>query len=124
MPPPEPNLPDEAAAWAEVLAAWQDEERHRAYLARFPDLEGLAAAGQRYREALAARPDDPVAARFRDEVVKRATALGLAAMPRIGPPREAPRGLVRALVFLAAVVLGAALVYVITRIGLFAGAAP
>jgi hypothetical protein len=76
---------DEARAWAEVLAAWQDEAVHRAFLARFADLEGLARAGVRYREALAARPDDPVARRWRDEVVKRATVAGLASIPRAAP---------------------------------------
>jgi antibiotic biosynthesis monooxygenase (ABM) superfamily enzyme len=79
----------EAAAWAEVEAAWTDEARHRAYLARFHDLEGLAAAGGRYRAALAARPGDPIAARFRDEVVRRAVAHGLASLPR--SPQEHPR---------------------------------
>ncbi len=72
----------EAQAWAEVARAWDDEERHLAYLARFRDLEGLAVAGGRYREVLEARPQDAVALRWRDEVVKRATAAGLASVPR------------------------------------------
>ncbi len=72
----------EAEAWAELTRAWLDEERHRAYLDRFGDLEGLALAGSRYRDALRARPDDPVALRFRDEILRRATAQGLAALPR------------------------------------------
>ncbi len=82
--PPEPEAAEEAA-WAEVLAGWDDEARHRAYLARFRDLEGLATAGRRYREALDARPGDPVAARFRDEVLKRAVVHGLASLPRESP---------------------------------------
>src|SRR5512134_4035453 len=64
-PAPAPDDGGEGAAWAEVEANWEDEARHRAYLARFQDLEGLAAAGGRYRAALAARPGDAVAARFR-----------------------------------------------------------
>lgn len=76
----------EAEAWAAVLAAWEDEAAHRAYLARFADLEGLAVAGRRYRAVLAARPADAVAARWRDEVVKRATVAGLALLPRTRPP--------------------------------------
>jgi Zn-dependent protease len=76
---------DEARAWAEVRAAWQDEAVHRAFLARFADLDGLARAGGRYREALAERPGDPVALRWRDEVLKRATVAGLAALPREAP---------------------------------------
>src|SRR5512145_2382269 len=76
---------DEARAWAEVLAAWEDEAAHRAFLGRFQDLDGLARAGGRYRDALAERPDDAVARRWRDEVVKRATVAGLAAIPREAP---------------------------------------
>lgn len=101
----------EAAAWAEVVAAWNDEERHRAYLARFDDLEGLAAAGGRYRDALAARPGDPVASRFRDEVVRRAVARGLASLPREPAPDRRARLAVRvaAGAVLAALLLAAAL---------------
>src|SRR5512140_636984 len=90
-PAPEPSEAEvaEAAAWAEVASGWEDEARHRAYLARFQDLEGLATAGRRYRDVLAVRPDDPIAARFRDEVLKRAIAHGLASLPRQAP--ELPR---------------------------------
>lgn len=86
--PPEVEAAEaaEASAWAEVLAGWDDDARHRAYLARFRDLDGLAAAGRRYRDALAARPHDPVAARWRDEVLRRAVAHGLASLPRAAPP--------------------------------------
>ncbi len=85
-PAPEPDaVAADAAAWAEVLAGWEDEARHRAYLARHQDLEGLATAGRRYRDVLAARPGDAVAARFRDEVLKRAVAHGLASLPREAP---------------------------------------
>jgi hypothetical protein len=83
---PEAAAPDpEPEAWARVVASWDDEAVHGAYLARFGDLEGLAIAGGRYRAVLDARPDDPVARRFRDEVVKRATVAGLAQLPRTRP---------------------------------------
>ncbi len=94
----------EAAAWAGVVAAWNDEARHRAYLARFDDLAGLAVAGGRYRAALAARPRDPVAARFRDEVLRRAVAHGLASLPRTEP--ELPRAKLAVRVAAGAVVAG------------------
>jgi hypothetical protein len=74
---------DEAKAWAEVLGRWEDEAAHRAFLDRFRDLEGLARAGGRYRDVLTDRPADPVALRWRDEVVRRATVAGLASLPRI-----------------------------------------
>lgn len=73
---------DEASAWAEVLGRWEDDAAHRAFLDRFRDLEGLARAGGLYRDVLAARPGDPVALRWRDEVLRRATAAGLASLPR------------------------------------------
>jgi hypothetical protein len=72
----------EEEAWARVVAAWADEAEQRRYLDRFDDLEGLRVAGKRYRDVLAERPDDQVAARMRDEVLKRATVHGLAALPR------------------------------------------
>jgi hypothetical protein len=83
----------EEAAWADLGLRWDDAEAHRGYLSRFPDLEGLARAGARYRAVLSERPDDPAALAGRDEVVRRATVLGLAAMPRTAPPpRSSPWG--------------------------------
>lgn len=76
----------EAAAWAEVEARWGEPEAHRAYLARCADLEGMAVAGGRYRAVLAARPGDAVALSMKAEVLKRATVLGLAMLPRTPPP--------------------------------------
>jgi hypothetical protein len=76
----------EEEAWAAVLAAWGDEAAHRAYLARFADIEGLAVAGGRYKGVLDARPDDAMALRMRGEVLKKATVYGLAALPRTPPP--------------------------------------
>jgi hypothetical protein len=84
-----PVAVDEAEAWAEVLLAWDDEARHRAYLARFSDLDGLTVAGRRYRAVLDARPGDPIAERFRAEIVKRATVAGLAQLPRAKLPAYA-----------------------------------
>lgn len=118
------NVLAEEAAWAEVLEAWDDEARHRAYLDAFPDLEGLALAGRRYREVLAARPGDPLAARFRDEVVRRAVVQGLVSLPRTVPPAERPRTFVRWLVFVAAAGLGAALWYAVQKLGGLVGAHP
>jgi len=102
--PVAPDDPGEDAAWAEVRARWTDPLAHRAYLARFTGLEGLARAGARYRAALLAAPDDPVAAAGRDEVLRKATLLGLAAIPRtVAPVPTSPwvkRGVVAALVLL------------------------
>ena len=93
----------EEDAWREVVTRWEDEEAHRGYLASFADLEGLAAAGRRYRAVLEARPGDPVAARWRDEIVKRAMVQGLAQLPRTAAPRALPP---RARRLLVAVVVG------------------
>jgi hypothetical protein len=83
-----PEAVDEAAAWAEVERRWAEPEAHRAYLDRFPDLDGLAAAGRRYRAVLEVRPTDPRAQEMKGEVLKRATIVGLALMPRTTPPRR------------------------------------
>jgi hypothetical protein len=116
MSPPEqsPTAPrdeEEAAAWQAVVSAWEDEAAHRAYLGRFADLDGLARAGGRYRAVLAERPDDPLARRFRDEIVKRATAAGLAMLPRTAPPRtrDVPRWVKGAAIGLLATLLAIAL---------------
>jgi hypothetical protein len=116
--------PDDAAAWAVVLAGWDDDARHRAYLDRFTDLDGLASAGRRYRDALAARPGDPIAARFRDEVLRRAVAHGLASLPRTEPELPRARLAIRiaAGVVIAGLLLAAALM--IARLVPLAGAAP
>lgn len=99
---------DEARAWAELLGRWDDEGAHRAFLDRFRDLDGLARAGGLYRDVLAARPDDAVARRWRDEVVRRATVAGLASLPRSTPGvAQAPRWVRPALVAL----LGAAIAF-------------
>lgn len=104
-----PADPSEEAAWAELRARWGDPEAHRVFLARFADLEGLARAGARYRAVLAERPGDPEAARGRDEVLRRATVVGLASMPRPAPPPAASpwmrRGVIATLVLGAAAVL-------------------
>jgi len=92
------TLEDEEREWGRVLSRWDEEEAHRAWLANFTDIEGLARAGQRYRDALAARPGDPVAIRWRDEVVKRATVQGLASLPRTPPIGARPRWLTITLV--------------------------
>jgi len=102
---PAPGAPSEEEAWSLVLASWGDEAAHRAYLARFADLEGFALAGGRYRAVLAERPQDAMALRMRAELLRRATALGLASLPRTAR-HEAPRW-VRRLILLAAVLIGA-----------------
>ncbi len=71
--PAAPADPAEEVAWAELRARWADPEAHRAFLSRFADMEGLARAGARYRVVLSERPDDAVAIRGRDEVLRRAT---------------------------------------------------
>ncbi|BDG03476.1 hypothetical protein [Anaeromyxobacter oryzae] len=101
----------EPEAWARVLAAWEDDAAHHAYLARFGDLEGLAVAGGRYRAVLAERPGDPVALRYRDEVVKRATVAGLAQLPRTRPRPPIPRAAQVLLVWLLVAAAAAAVVY-------------
>jgi hypothetical protein len=93
---------DESQAWDEVRSRWSDPAAHQAYLARFPDLDGLTTAGRRYRDALAARPGDTMALAMKAEVVKRATVVGLAMLPRTAPPRLATSGWRRVALFATA----------------------
>lgn len=118
------NAAAEEAAWAEVLLAWDDEARHRAYLARFTDLDGLALAGRRYRDVLAARPGDPVASRFRDEVVKRAMVQGLVSVPRAAPPAERKRAIGWGLLAAGGLALMAGIWWYVDRLRVLVGAAP
>jgi hypothetical protein len=124
MEPEVAERPGEAEAWADVLAGWDDDARHRAYLARFTDLDGLALAGRRYRDVLAERPADAVAQRWRDEVVKRATVAGLAALPRTRPASDAPRWLKPLAVVLLVVLVAAAFAAVVRAFDLFSRGRP
>jgi hypothetical protein len=110
------------AAWAEVRARWGDEDAHRAFLERFPDLEGLAEAGRLYKGALDAAPADPVAARWRDEIVKRATAVALSQLPRTRPPRQLSPGLRRFLLLALASTAVSAAVWLFLRLARGGGA--
>ncbi|HSM94377.1 MAG TPA: hypothetical protein VLT47_15995 [Anaeromyxobacteraceae bacterium] len=96
---------EEERGWETLRQRWDDDGAHRAWLAGFTDLEGLARAGQRYRAALEADPADRIAARWRDEVVKRATVAGLASLPRTAPAPPIPRWVRRT----GAAILGALL---------------
>lgn len=119
---PAPSDPSEEEAWSLVLASWGDEATHRAYLARFTDLEGLALAGARYRAVLAERPQDPAALRMREELLRRATVVGLASLPRTRR-RELPVA-VKRLVQAAVVVFAAILVWAVYRLVVVLGARP
>lgn len=102
-----PEAAEADAAWARVVAAWGDESAHRAYVAGLADLDALADAGRRYRAVLASRPGDVVALRALGDVVQRATAQGLASLPRTTPPRRLSPLARRLLVALLAFVLAA-----------------
>lgn len=108
--------PEEEAAWAEVQARWEEPEIHQAYLARFSDLPGLAAAGARYKAALDLKPGDPVAQRGRDEVVRRATVIALAQMPRTKPPAQLSPGLRRLLLVVVSAAMAGAVAWILTRL--------
>lgn len=114
----------EDEAWAAVTARWQEEDAHRAYLAAHADLDGLAEAGRRYRAALERDPADAVALRWRDEVVRRATAIALAQLPRTKPAPERT-GMRRGVVAALALMIVGGLAYAALRLAaLSTGAAP
>jgi hypothetical protein len=114
--PTAPAAPDHDAAWAGLRARWDEPAAHRAFLSGCADLEALARAGARYRAALQERPDDAIAAAGRDEVLRKATVLGLASVPRTAPPAPVSpwvkRGLLAALaVFLVGAVTWTAIAF-------------
>jgi hypothetical protein len=119
--PEEARPADDDAAWTEVASRWDDDEAHRTYLARFTDLEGLAEAGRRYRSALETRPGDPVAIRWREEILKRAAARALAALPRVSPADPRARWVRYAGVALVGALLGLAAWLALTFLRLGAG---
>lgn len=112
------------ARWAEVRARWGDEAAHRAFVDRYPDLAGLAEAGRRYKAILDAEPQDLVAARWRDEIVKRATVVALSQLPRTKPPRRVSPGLRRFLLLAIASGTVSAVVWLFLRFTRAAGGAP
>lgn len=115
-PEPADEAAGEAEAWAEVTARWGEVDAHHAYLARWPDLDGLAAAGARYRAVLADRPRDEMALAMRAEILKRATVVGLATLPRTAPPGEASGRWKRVALILLAAWLGAAAAYLVWKL--------
>ncbi len=67
--PPPAWLPE---AWKQLLRSWGDERAHTLIRTRALETSGLADVGRLYRVRLAARPDDPIAAHGRDEVLRLA----------------------------------------------------
>lgn len=61
------------ALWAEAKAAWQDDEKHDAFLKHCSAGGLLAVAGRRYRERLDETPGDAVATRMQERVLSMAT---------------------------------------------------
>lgn len=119
MHPPDAEDPrSDDEAWAEVVRRWADDDAHRDFLSRRPDLQGLAAAGRRYKAVLDLHPADAVAQRWRDEVLRRATTLAFAQLPRTSPPAVSPT-LRRALIAGAVLLLVIAVAWVGLRLTLF-----
>lgn len=72
-------------AWGRVLAAWEDADAHKRFLA-LADLQGrLAFAGQRYRAVRETQPER------REEAAARIEQLLARAMVRMQTLREPPR---------------------------------
>jgi hypothetical protein len=112
LPPDAAPVPEEEA-WGEVLRAWDDEAAHQRYLARFQSLETLSVAGGRYKAVLAEKPGDAMAERMRAEVLRKATAYGLALLPRT--PAEASRN-ARYLRIAVGLLAGIAVVWILAEV--------
>lgn len=109
-------------AWADLAGRWEDRAAHRALLAACPDLESLAEAGRRYRAVLVDRPADAVALEMKQEILKRATVIGLSQLPRTRLPNLQAGVWPRRLLLGASMVLATILSWLLAR--LFLGTAP
>jgi hypothetical protein len=114
--------PREDDLWAAVEAHWEDPAAHKTYLAQFPDLDGLTVAGRRYRAVLEARPGDAVALAMKGEVLKRATVVGMAMLPRSTPAPLVGGKWKRRLILLAASWLASTVAWLAWK--LFGGSTP
>ena len=93
--------------WAKCEEKWDDAARHDAFL-MFCRREGsLPFAAARYRAALKNKPDDPVARKRLDELVKLAEFAAQAEMAKDSPRKKGDRSPARSVAIMAA---GAALV--------------
>jgi len=113
---------EEEQLWAEVERHWGDPAAHKGYLDRCSDLDGLTVAGRRYRAVLEARPVDAVALAMKGEVLKRATVVGMAMLPRTAPPPLVGGKWKRRLIILAASWLASTVAWLAWK--LFGGSTP
>jgi hypothetical protein len=107
-----------AALWSACEAAWDAPEPHDRFVAAAVVTGSFRFAAARYRQALRARPDDPIAAERLADVGRRAEA---ALLDAASQPREKPdankrpyQGALVVLVLLAALI-GLGLVYALVR---------
>lgn len=105
--------------WTSLESRWDDPDAHRRLLDRAAALDDLAALGRRYKERLDAHPGDAMAARARDELLKRATARLLVAPSRPAASRVSGKNV---LVAAALLTLAGLLVLWLLQPGGIAGA--
>ncbi|WP_342376716.1 hypothetical protein NVS55_35900 [Myxococcus stipitatus] len=112
------------AAWRALAARWEEWPEHERFLTMAMGQGELASAGRLYRVRLARVPDDAMAQRAREEVVRRATLVVTTEAAPQGPSllKRRLRGGAIAVLSLVVLVL---LTYVMQRMRmLFAGNAP
>jgi hypothetical protein len=112
----EPGDPSLEAAWAALRPRWEDREAHLALLAGCTDLPALAELGRRYRTELEARPTDALALEMKGEILKRATIVGLAQLPRTRLPDVQAGPWPRRLLLAGAGVLAVILTWVVGQL--------
>jgi hypothetical protein len=92
-------------AWAALDEAWDDDERHRKFIALCQTLGRLPEAGRRYREAR--EGEEPERAKVAERQIDR---LLTAAMKNLEPLRAEPPRRTRSALLLAAVLITLTLV--------------
>jgi hypothetical protein len=100
------------ASWIRLLGAWEDPSGHERFLREASTQGELAATGRLYRIRLAQAPDDPLARRGRDEVIRLATAAASLSIPTGMEEKGTPTWKVVLAVFVAGATLAAVIAFV------------
>jgi hypothetical protein len=95
-------------AWKDCETAWTDETAHDKFMELVVEQEAYAFAARRYRDALAARPGDPIAQQHVDQVAKMVAAnLMVSATPKeSSSPKPYKNAITILVVLVVAIVIG------------------
>ncbi len=102
------------AMWREVSAHWAELAGHEAFIEACSSADLLTEAVRRYRFKAEENPADPVATRYRDQLIERLMAV--ASLPSREAPSSAPRRAIGVAGFVLLGIVALALVFVFQRL--------